>query len=190
MLYSGYDVLPCRLPSNQGIDHVFIKYARKVVVENIVIMESKYIYSGGRIKLSKSSDGVQQLSNAWLNKQIEVLRTSKQHQKTLKILEENKDKIQLHGYFIFADGKKMWRDYGHFDYNNPTGKTSKRVASCCPFSMSIGSVNKRTNLTKTKRKFRIKSFSRATNLRRLSNQLFTKKSCKLSRSWRLSKIIR
>ena len=175
MRYSGYDVLPCRLPSNQGIDHVFIKYARKVVIETIVIMESKYIYPRGRIKLSKSSEGIQQLSSAWLNKQMRALRTSKLHQNTLKILEEHKDKIQLHGYFIFADGKRVWRDYGRFDYHNLTCKSAKKVASCCPFSMSLGSVNQRSTPTKTKRKTRVNPFSRATNPRRLPSQSTRKK---------------
>ena len=136
-LYAGYVSLPCRLPCNHGIDHIFVKYDNKRKVEDLVVVESKYRRVGGSIKLSITSEGGQQLSNVWLNKQMDRLRDSGLHKPTLEVLENNKSKIQLQAYILSANGRQTWQDYGGYDPQEADKKRAQRVASCCPFRLEL-----------------------------------------------------
>jgi len=63
MIRAGYQELPARLPANQGMDGVFVKYGADGAVQDIIITESKYS-STGRASLVNTKRKGRQLSSA------------------------------------------------------------------------------------------------------------------------------
>ncbi|QOL19455.1 hypothetical protein [Candidatus Bodocaedibacter vickermanii] len=122
--YARGDHLPTRLLGNRGIDdaRVFYDPAGKIngidIVVDIVITESKFATGGGFPKLARTTDGVQQLSPAWMKKQIDSLERTGMHPETLRILKENSDKIRFKANVQDEFGVNRWYDYGRYDPSN------------------------------------------------------------------------
>jgi hypothetical protein len=124
--YKNYAQMPCRLPGNRGMDHVFVKYGPNKIVEEIVVVESKFATGGGAPKLARTEgDKVQQLSNAWLDKQHTKLKEA--HPETWKLIDQNKDKIRFKANVLDDNKVNKWYDYGQFDKSNLKEKTAIRT---------------------------------------------------------------
>jgi hypothetical protein len=111
--FKGYTSMPCRLSGNRGIDHVFVKYGVGGKVEDIVVVESKFATKGGAPKLARDSAGQQQLSNAWMQKQENLLAIH--HPETHSLLKANQDKIRFKANVLDKNGVNRWHDYGKYD---------------------------------------------------------------------------
>lgn len=115
---------PTKLRGNRGIDgmDVFFDPAGKIdgidIVVEIIITESKFATGGGFPKLARTRDGVQQLSPAWMKKQMDILEKSGLHPETLRILKENPDKIRFKANVHDEFGVNRWYDYGYYDPSN------------------------------------------------------------------------
>ncbi len=110
-----YQVMPSKLPGNKGMDHIFIKYDVNGAVNDIMIIESKFQINGGVPKLAKAGNefNVQQLSDAWVQKQIGKLKDT--HPETYKTLFDNQDKIRLKANVLDKTGIQKWYDYGNYN---------------------------------------------------------------------------
>ncbi len=123
--YMDHESLPCRLPSNKGIDSTWIKKTPEGTIKRIVVVESKFATRGGRPRLSKSGVGdkkVQQLSSPWLDKQMDAMKDI--HPETHAILNQYKDKIFFEAHVVDGKGKNTWYNYGQYD---PANRSIKAV---------------------------------------------------------------
>jgi hypothetical protein len=122
--YKNYAQMPCRLPGNRGMDHVFVKYGPNRIVEEIVVVESKFATGGGAPKLARAKDEAQQLSNFWLNKQMNTLDQKGLHPETLSLLKNNQDKIRFKANVLDENKVNRWYDYGKFNGEDLTKKAT------------------------------------------------------------------
>jgi hypothetical protein len=128
MKFKDYTHLNPRLPGNKGIDSIFVKRNAQGQVTDIVVVESKYASKGGKPKLAKSGkrdDKVQQLSNAWMDKQLAKMETI--HPDIHKLLKQNEDKIRFKANVLDEKGINRWYDYGKYIPNDPTNKAIRTV---------------------------------------------------------------
>jgi hypothetical protein len=107
-----YKKLDAKLHSNQGIDHVFVKYDANDVVTDIMVVESKF-QKDGTLKLAKDTKGRYQLSDAWMKKQIKNLKNV--HPEIHKTLMENQDKIRFKANVLDKNGNNKWYDFGKYN---------------------------------------------------------------------------
>lgn len=82
-------------------------------INRILVTESKFALNGGLPRLARDRGEIQQLSNAWLNKQHNLL--SKHHPETWQIIDQNKDKIRFKANVLDENRVNKWYHYGRFD---------------------------------------------------------------------------
>ena len=94
MEYKGYKLMASKLPSNQGIDQLWVKYGPTGAVGDIIVMEAKF-NAKGRLVLSKGADKGDQMSNLWINNTIKQMKVSKDAKvvENGKLLNRMRDKI-------------------------------------------------------------------------------------------------
>jgi curved DNA-binding protein CbpA len=106
---AGYNILPSKLPGNQGFDHVGIKRNADGSIKKILIVESKYSGTGD-FRLNKTATKGQQMSKRWIEKTISTMQMSEDPaiQATARILHDNKDKWVLRGNVLKPNGTNAW----------------------------------------------------------------------------------
>jgi predicted patatin/cPLA2 family phospholipase len=117
-----------RLPGNKGIDSIFVKRNAQDQVTDIVVVESKYATKGGKPKLAwsgKRNNKTQQLSNAWMDKQLKKMKDV--HPDIHKLLKQNEDKIRFKANVLDEKGINRWYDYGKYTPGDITNKAIRTV---------------------------------------------------------------
>jgi hypothetical protein len=123
--FKDYQPLDCRLPGNRGIDHTFVKYGKSGDVKDILVVESKFATKGGTPQLAwsngaKPGQKVQQLSNGWMEKQMDAMKNI--HPETYALLKQHEDKIRFKANVLDKNGTHHWYDYGRYTPGSDSGK--------------------------------------------------------------------
>jgi hypothetical protein len=95
MLRAGYEELPAKLPGNKGFDGVWIKQGPGGIISDIIITESKFS-STGTMHLTTTKTMGQQLSNRWIDANLEQMVRSNNPavQESANLLYQNKFMIR------------------------------------------------------------------------------------------------
>lgn len=128
LIRAGYDLLPCKLPSNQGFDHVGIKRNPDGSIKKVLIVESKYNHKG-EFKASNTATKGKQMGETWIQKTIAKMRVSKDVtiQETARIIDKNKDKWSLRGNVLDPSGVNFWKTPTHIVNNVDKTNTQPRA---------------------------------------------------------------
>lgn len=106
---AGYEELPSKLSGNRGIDGVFVKRGSDGNISDIIISESKFS-SSGRATLSNTKRMGRQLSDEWIDTNIQkMIRSSDPAvQQTGRLLRNYRSLIRKKANVLDSAGVNRW----------------------------------------------------------------------------------
>lgn len=143
--HTGYKFINGKTTGNQGIDLIAYKKNLRGEIVDVRVIETKYKATGGKPKLAYSKGlepkpsaqasgrgvkqpvkpaKVQQLSDQWLEKQIDRLKQTG-NSEAANLLEKNVDKVSFEACVVDEGGQVQFHSYGKYDKNRRSAKALK-----------------------------------------------------------------
>jgi YD repeat-containing protein len=142
-LRQGYTEMPARLPSNNGIDGVFVQRARSGRILDIVVNESKYA-GDGAARLSNTRTMGQQLSPQWIDANIQKMRREplgSGERAAGDFLNDNRNMTRSQTNTLNREGVNKWNDIPNTPNVAPNfGADNARVRADAARAAKIGKV--------------------------------------------------